>query len=163
MKYLILSTLIFGWIFFAFNQRTKSNVSANDQIQKSELISNFGDQDSLALFPLGSWMKFVNINANDQIALLFKRNTLNTFQYRIELLRKWKGLPHDLGVLHLQKIEADSIYIFSGGNSDCEVRLKIYNDKGKFQIGKAYVKLERNCKNDALDIAVDEFRKLFYK
>ena len=58
---------------------------------------------------------------------------------------------------------ADSIYIFSGSNSDCEVMLKIYNDKDNFEIGQAYVKMERDCKNDSLDISVDEFQKLWYK
>ncbi len=118
-------------------------------------------QDSLALFPQGSWIKFVGTNMNDQIALLFKRDTTNTFKYRIELLRKWKGLPLDYGVLKLEKIEADSIYVFQGGNSHCEVVIKIYDTKGKF--GRDYAKLERNCKDDSLDITIDEFQRLLYK
>jgi len=52
-------------------------------------------QDSLAIFPQDYWLTFVATNANDQIALLFKKDTTNTFKYRIELIRKWKGLPLD--------------------------------------------------------------------
>jgi len=147
MRYLLFLLLIIG--------------ACNKKTDDKKLIET--SQDSLAMFPLGTWMKFVNINANDQIALVFKRDTLTTFTYRIELLRKWKGLPLDHGVLQLQKIEADSIYIFAGGNSDCEVVIKVYNDKTKFEIGQAYVKLERNCKNNSLDIAEDEFKKLLHK
>jgi hypothetical protein len=136
-------------------------VACNKRADNQGMIET--SQDSLVMFPLGFSMTFVNTNANDQIALLFERDTLNTFKYRIELLRKWKSLPLDHGVLKLQKIEADSIYIFSGGNSDCEVMLKIYNNKDNFEIGQAYVKMERDCKNDSLDISVDEFQKLWYK
>jgi hypothetical protein len=119
-------------------------------------------QDSLALIPIDFDMKFVSINANDQVALLFKRESRDTFKYRIELLRKWKGLPLDHGIVHLQKVEADTIYAFAGGNSDCEVLIKIYKNNGKFGHG-SFARLERNCKVDSMDIARDEFPKLWSK
>ncbi|MEO7992067.1 MAG: hypothetical protein ABI663_21120 [Chryseolinea sp.] len=75
--------------------------SCGKKVDDTEM--NETGQDSLAMFPQNSWMTFVGINTNDQIALLFKRDTTNTFKYRIELLRKWKGLPHDYGVLQLEK------------------------------------------------------------
>ena len=147
VRYLLILILIIG----ACNKKIDDNA-----ISKTS-------QDSLAMFPLDSWIKFVSVNANDQVALLFKRDTSNTFEYRIELLRKWKALPLDYGLLQLQKIGADSIYVFAGGNSDCRVMITLYNVKGKFEIGQEYVRLERNCKDDSLDIAVDEFQKLRHK
>jgi hypothetical protein len=81
-------------------------------------------QDSLAAFPLDSQMEFIATNSNDQIALLFRRETIDTFKYRIELLRKWKGLPLDHGTVRIQKINSDSTYFFKGGNKDCDVLSK---------------------------------------
>jgi hypothetical protein len=70
---------------------------------------------------------------HDQIALLCKRETKDTFKYKIELLRKWKGLPLDQGTVQIQKIDSDSTYFFKGGNSNCDILVKIYR-AGKWRI-----------------------------
>jgi hypothetical protein len=46
MKHLLL-TLIFGLTFFACNQRTESNVSSEDQIEKAEVIDNSSDKEEI--------------------------------------------------------------------------------------------------------------------
>jgi hypothetical protein len=121
---------------------------------------NVNGVDSLAVFHENDWMTFLGTNEKDQIAFLLTRDTTGTFKYRIELLRKWKGLPHDYGVLQLKRIETNGTYVFEGGNSDCAVVLRMY---GAERVGHDYVKIERDCENDSLDITVDEFKRLTYK
>jgi hypothetical protein len=120
-------------------------------------------EDSLGIFPPNSWMAFINNNRNDQIALHLKKTSTNTLEFRIELLRKWRPLPGAQGVLRLQRIESDSIYVLEGSNSECEVKIKIYNAKQKFESGRKYIKIERDCVDDFLDIPIDAFEKLWYK
>jgi hypothetical protein len=121
---------------------------------------NANGVDSLAIFHENDWMTFLATNGKDQIALLLMRDTMNIFKYRIELLRKWKGLPHDYGELRLKKVESDGAYVFEGGNYDCAVVLRMY---GAERVGRDYIKIERDCKNNSLDINANEFKRLIYK
>jgi hypothetical protein len=116
--------------------------------------------DSLARFRANDPMTFVGINEKDQIAFLLTKDTTDIFTYRIELLRKWKGLPHDYGELHLKQIESDSTYVFEGGNAECKVVIRVYGAK---HVGRDYLELQRDCENDSLDITVNEFKRLTYK
>lgn len=120
-------------------------------------------RDSLAVFPLEYQMEFIATNSNDQIALLFKRETIDTFRYRIELLRKRKGLPLDNGIVQIQKIYSDSIYVFRGGNSDCDVVIKINKKKDLAVIAHFSANLERTCKQVSLNIEESEFPNMWCK
>lgn len=119
-------------------------------------------QDSLAAFPLNSQMEFIGTNSNDQIALLFRRETSDAFKYRIELVRKWKGMPFDHGTVRIKKIASDSTYFFEGGNSDCDILIKIYKKNGKFS-SDTFANLERKCKRDSMNITTDEFPEMWNK
>jgi hypothetical protein len=119
-------------------------------------------QDSLAAFPLDSQMEFIGTNSNDQIVLLFRREMSDTFKYRIELLRKWKGMPFDHGKVRMKKITSDSTYFFEGVNSDCNILIKIYKKNGKFS-SDTFASLERRCKHDSMNIAAEEFPEMWNK
>lgn len=118
-------------------------------------------RDSVAVFSKDVDMTFVGVNTKDQLAvLIWKDTTTEVFQYRIELLRQWKGLPNDYGEMRLKGVRGDSLYIFEGGNSSCNVVMTLH---GLGRVGFDYLTLERNCSDDSIDIAPGEFPRLTYK
>lgn len=118
-------------------------------------------KDSITVLSRDVDMTFVGQNAKDQMAvLIWKDTTADVFQYRIELLRQWRGLPNDHGEMRLKRVAADSLYVFEGGNSNCTVVMTLH---GLGRVGFDYLTLERNCTDNSLDIVPGEFPRLTYK
>lgn len=148
--------ILFVLVISSCARKTDDKFSSLNSIDSTKV----NGVDFLAMFPANDWKTFVGTNGKDQMAILLRRDTMNVFNYRIELLRKWKGLPLDYGELEFKRIESDSAYVFEGGNSDCVVVIRLYGAK---RVGQDYMQIERDCENDSLDITVNEFKRLTYK
>lgn len=145
-------------VIFSCDRRTHSETTEYNQ---TSLTTN--TLDSLAIFPLNYQMEFIATNSNDQIVLLFQRETIDTFHYKIELLRKWKGLPLDHGTVQIQKINSENVYFFKGGNKDCDVIIKIHTKKGLQKTDELSANLERRCRQTSLNIGISEFPAMWKK
>jgi hypothetical protein len=115
--------------------------------------------DSLAGFQLNKDYEFLSGLGKDRIIMILKRTSENKFNYQIELMRDYYGLPLDFGTVALTQIGSDSSFSFEGGNEECQVKLRMFQSKEP-KGGKRIV-IERTCNDTTKNIASTDFQPLW--
>ena len=115
--------------------------------------------DPLVMFELSKEYEYLSGLGADRIIMMITRTEKDKFNYRIELMKNYYGLPLDQGTVTLTHIEQDSTMNFEGGNETCELKLKMYQSKEPS--GGKRIIIERTCSDTTKNITSSDFTPLW--
>jgi hypothetical protein len=110
---------------------------------------------------LPSFMEFLGSSQNRQIFIRLHEEDSQRFNYKLEILKNWRFVSIDTGVVHIEAVASDTIFILKGGSLSCDFAMNVHmpRDVGSYETAT----IERKCRDHSMNIKLEDFQWLWNK
>ena len=114
---------------------------------------------TVEMFELNKEYEYLSGLGADRIIMKLTRTNDEQFNYRIELMKNYYGLPLDYGTVIIKHVDQDSAINLEGGNAECQVKLRMYQSTSPS--GGKRIVIERTCSDTTKNISTTVFQPLW--